>query len=129
MFLRHLLFRGLDVDEAMRLLLVHFSLPGESQQIERIITAFSEEFIRQNAGFLCLNSVYLISYSLMMLQTSAHNKNVTNKMTLQSFLSMTSAIKVNDTTPLQEHYLTKLYFSVTEYPLSVHHSIKRQTDM
>ncbi len=122
-------FKGQDVDEALRLMLVHFSLPGESQQIERIITAFSDEYIAQNPTPLCINSVYLLAYSLMMLQTDAHNKNVANKMDLANFLKMTSAIKVNEKDSLDKAYISKLYHSVTEYPLSVHHSVKRQTEL
>ena len=116
----------LDVDDALRLLLFYFSLPGESQQIDRIITVFSEEYVNQNPDMLCNDSVYLLAYSLMMLQTDAHNKNVVNKMDLKSFLSMTNAIKVRGKDPLQTDYITALYRSVIENPLSVHHSVKNQ---
>lgn len=37
-------FKGLRVDEAIRVLLTKFRLPGESQQIERIIEAFSSGY-------------------------------------------------------------------------------------
>lgn len=37
-------FKGLRVDEAIRILLTKFRLPGEAQQIERIVEAFSSKY-------------------------------------------------------------------------------------
>ena len=64
-----------------------------------------------------------------MLQTNAHNPNVKEKMTLDTFSGMLKFVMVNDTTPLEASYITKLYFSVTEYPLSVHQKAKKQSEM
>jgi len=124
-FVSQIPLSGLEIDDALRLVLFYFSLPGESQQIDRIITIISEEYVNQNPGTLCLDSVYLLAYSLMMLQTDAHNKNVERKMELSAFLNMTKAIKVKNKTPLDQNYLTKLYHSVTANPLSVHHTLKK----
>jgi brefeldin A-inhibited guanine nucleotide-exchange protein len=112
----------------LRLYLGHFSLPGESQQIERIVTAFSEHYCRENPTFLCEDSVYLLTYSLFMLQTDAHNTNVEKKMDLSSFMNMTKHIKVKKTENLQEDYLRRLYQSVTSSPLGVHHTAKKRFD-
>ena len=38
-------FSGLRVDEALRLLLNSFRLPGESALIERIVNVFSEKYM------------------------------------------------------------------------------------
>ena len=37
-------FRGIEVDEGMRLFMQQFRLPGEGQQIDRIIEKFSETY-------------------------------------------------------------------------------------
>lgn len=121
-------FQDLDIDDALRVLLFHFTLPGESQQIDRIIVSFTEEYCRQNPRHLCPNSSYLLAYSLIMLQTDAHNPNVLNKMTIETFGGMVKFIKVHDRDALEQSYITKLFHSVTEYPLSVHHSVKRQAE-
>ena len=119
-------FEDLDIDDALRVLLFHFTLPGESQQIDRIIVSFTEEYCRQNPRRLCPNSSYLLAYSLIMLQTDAHNPNVLNKMTIDTFGGMVKFIKVHDRDSLDKAYITKLYHSVTEYPLSVHLKTKKR---
>ena len=128
-FCKELKFSHLEIDSALRILLYYFSLPGESQQIDRIITIFSEEYCNQNPEKLCGNSVYLLAYSLIMLQTDAHNRNVENKMTLQTFSGMVKHIKVNEKTPLDSEYITQIYQSVTEFPISVHFKQKKKADM
>jgi Sec7-like guanine-nucleotide exchange factor len=47
-FCGQLNLKDLEIDEALRELLYYFSLPGESQQIDRIVTVFSEEYCLQN---------------------------------------------------------------------------------
>lgn len=121
-------FRRLGIDDALRLYLGHFSLPGEAQQIERIVTAFSEQYCKQNPETLCEDSVYLLTYSLIMLQTDAHNSNVANKMDLKTFLGITRHIKANKTESLAENYLVSLFESVTNCPLAVHHKAKKESD-
>jgi Sec7-like guanine-nucleotide exchange factor len=128
-FISEIDFQGLEIDDGLRMLLLHFSLPGEAQQIERIVNGFSEEFLKQNPDRLCIDSIYLLVYSLMMLQTDAHNPNVLKKMTLEGFLGVTKHIKVKNATPLDPEFLSGLYYSVLEYPLSVHFKIKKQSDL
>ena len=38
-------FKNLRIDEAIRILLTKFRLPGESQQIERIVETFSTKYV------------------------------------------------------------------------------------
>lgn len=122
-------FKKLSLDDALRLYLGYFSLPGESQQIERFVAAFSYEWCYQNPGHLCEDSVYLLVYSLIMLQTDAHNYNVETKMDLEEFRKLARNIKVNRRDPLPEEFVDRLYFSVTGNPLAVHHTIKRRAEL
>ena len=121
--------QGLEIDDALRVYLSHFSLPGESQQIERIVSAFSGSYRKHNTTKFCENSVYLLVYSLLMLQTDAHNINVERKMNIEDFLNMAKNIKVNETDNIDPTYLAMLYSSVTENPLSVHFTAKRKAEM
>ena len=122
-------FQNLDIDDAMRVLLYYFSLPGEAQQIDRILTAFSAEYCKQNPRTLCDNSVYLLAYGLMMLQTDAHNPNVQKKMELSDFSKMFKHVKIHDKDPIADSHISKLYHSVTEHPLSVHFKSKKKADL
>jgi Sec7-like guanine-nucleotide exchange factor len=73
--------------------------------------------------------VYLLVYSLLMLQTDAHNINVERKMSVEDFLSMAKHIKINEKDNLDPTYLVMLYSSVTDNPLSVHVKSKRKADL
>eukprot|EP01091_Cochliopodium_minus_P017461 TRINITY_DN6852_c0_g1_i2.p1 TRINITY_DN6852_c0_g1~~TRINITY_DN6852_c0_g1_i2.p1 ORF type:complete len:421 (-),score=81.36 TRINITY_DN6852_c0_g1_i2:114-1376(-) len=91
-FVNHLNFWGLDIDMALRRLLFSFSLPGESQRIDRVVETFSKHFFSQNeqfSEFSCDSSIYTLSFSLIMLNTDLHSKNVKKKMSVNAFLRNT----------------------------------------
>jgi Sec7-like guanine-nucleotide exchange factor len=76
-------FRGMEIDEALRLFLSQFRLPGESQQIDRIIEQFSLIFMGDNpsdfgepTGSGGLDGVYVLAFSLIFLNTLNHNPKV-----------------------------------------------------
>jgi Sec7-like guanine-nucleotide exchange factor len=88
-------FRGLPLDEAMRVMLKKFMLPGESQVVERIIETFGITYFEQNKEdtvFVHSDSVYAFSYLLMMLQSNLHNPQVVDKMTLQQFSKLSKGM-------------------------------------
>ena len=93
-FIGQLDFKGHLVDEGLRILLGHFTIPGESQVVERIIECFSNIYYRQNKEFdkeevfHHSDAVYSFSYLLMMLQTNLHNPQVVEKMTLAQFSNL-----------------------------------------
>lgn len=67
----------MEIDEAMRLFLQQFRLPGEGQQIDRIIEQFSSTYYIDNKSqFNDLDSAYVLAYSLIFLNTLNHNPNV-----------------------------------------------------
>jgi Sec7-like guanine-nucleotide exchange factor len=109
--------------------LCYFSLPGEAQQIDRVVTVFSEEYCLQNPTTLCGNSSYLLAYGLIMLQTDAHNPNVEKKMEFSTFAGMFKYVKVKDTEQIPEEFLTDLYNSVKEFPLAVLLKTKKKSDL
>lgn len=83
------------IDEGIRKLLKHFTIPGESQVVDRIIDTFSKIFYEQNREdniFHHSDAVYSFSYLLMMLQTNLHNPQVIEKMTLQQFANLSKGM-------------------------------------
>ncbi|KAG9234636.1 hypothetical protein BJ875DRAFT_461136 [Amylocarpus encephaloides] len=71
-------FEGKRLDEALREMLETFRLPGESALIERIITVFSERYFEQARpeGVADKDSIYVLTYATIMLNTDQHNPNV-----------------------------------------------------
>ena len=81
-------FRGLNVLEALRELLSHFRLPGESNPIERLMEAFAHKYVTDVPGrYASSDTVFLLAYALIMLQTSLHNPSIRerDRMTLPGF--------------------------------------------
>lgn len=86
-------FTGLSIVDALRNFLQKFRLPGEGQKIDRFMLKFAERFVDQNPGiFSKADTAYVLSYSLIMLNTDLHSSQIKNKMTLQEFLENNSGI-------------------------------------
>ena len=59
-----------------------FRLPGEAQKIDRLMEKFAERYVNCNADtFKSADVAYVLAYSVIMLNTDAHNPGVKNKMT------------------------------------------------
>ena len=72
---------GVDV---CRTFLSGFRLPGEAQKIDRLMEKFAERYISCNAeAFKSADVAYVLAYSVIMLNTDAHNPQVKNKMSKQ----------------------------------------------
>mgnify|MGYP000674523692 FL=1 len=73
-------FQGLKFDEALRSLLFGFRLPGEAQKIDRIMEKFAERYCKCNPkAFTSADTAYVLAYSVVLLNTDAHNPMVKNK--------------------------------------------------
>jgi guanine nucleotide exchange protein RalF len=60
-----------------------FRLPGEADQIDRVIEKFAIAYILQNPRFNDTgDQIYLLAYSLIMLNTLNHNPRVNAKLKL-----------------------------------------------
>ncbi|KAA8515946.1 hypothetical protein F0562_019125 [Nyssa sinensis] len=74
-------FQGKEFDEAIRALLQGFRLPGEAQKIDRIMEKFAERYCKCNPkAFTSADTAYVLAYSVILLNTDAHNPTVKNKM-------------------------------------------------
>ncbi len=79
---------GKGLDEGIRAMVLKMRLPGEAQQIDRLIEKFAEEYYRQNPGrFSHVDTVYVLSFSIIMLNTDLHNPFVTRKMSASAFIN------------------------------------------
>lgn len=90
--IRSLKLVGLEIDQGLRQLVALFRFPGESQKIERIVERYSQWFCSCNPSYIkrfnSIDTIFLISFAIMMLNTDLHNPNIKpcNKMTLEGFL-------------------------------------------
>ena len=71
-------FQGVGLVSALREFLESFKLPGESQKIERITEAFAQAYFAQQTGgvFLTWDSVHILTFSVIMLNTDLHSPQV-----------------------------------------------------
>ncbi|KAB2595512.1 brefeldin A-inhibited guanine nucleotide-exchange protein 2 [Pyrus ussuriensis x Pyrus communis] len=101
-------FQGLEFDEAIRAFLQGFRLPGEAQKIDRIMEKFAERYCKCNPkAFTSADTAYVLAYSVIMLNTDAHNPMVKNKMSADDFIRNNRGI--DDGKDLPEEYLRSLF--------------------
>ncbi|KAL5698166.1 Nucleolar GTP-binding protein 2 [Ranunculus cassubicifolius] len=112
-------FSGMILDNALRTFLETFRLPGESQKIQRILEAFSDRFYDQQSSelFVSKDAVFILCYSLIMLNTDQHNPQVKRKMTEEEFIRNNRAI--NGGKDLPREYLTELFQSIANNAITV----------
>jgi|JI61114C2RNA_FD_contig_41_4874001_length_2044_multi_2_in_0_out_0_2 brefeldin A-inhibited guanine nucleotide-exchange protein len=117
-------FPDMEVDSGLRHLLDHFTLPGESQQVDRIIDSFSHIFYRDNqkSVFAEAGAIYSLSFLLMMLQTNLHNPQVHEKMKLADVTKLAKGM--NKGADFPQEYLISLYNSVQKSQLGFHEKQK-----
>ncbi|KAL9184358.1 hypothetical protein ACHAXT_002444 [Thalassiosira profunda] len=113
-------FSGLMFDDAIRLFLSGFRLPGEAQKIDRIMEKFAERFTRQNEDvFPSPDTAFILGFSVIMLNTDLHNPSIKpeRRMTIESFLRNNKGIA--DGGDLPEEVLTGIFNRIKEKPFSL----------
>ncbi|KAL7139776.1 hypothetical protein ABFS83_09G075300 [Erythranthe nasuta] len=112
-------FSGMVLDTGLRTYLETFRLPGESQKIQRILEAFSERFYDQQSSeiFVSKDSVMILCYSIIMLNTDQHNPQVKKKMTEEDFIRNNRSI--NGGSDLPREYLSELFHSISGNAISL----------
>ncbi|KAJ3219454.1 guanine nucleotide exchange protein for ADP-robosylation factor [Clydaea vesicula] len=72
---------------ALRTFLQSFRLPGEAQKIDRFMLKFAERYVKGNPdSFNSADTAYVLSYSVIMLNTDLYNPQVKKRMTKAEFL-------------------------------------------
>ncbi|KAG6584907.1 arf guanine-nucleotide exchange factor gnom-like [Phytophthora cinnamomi] len=120
-FVRSFNFEGESIVTALRMFLASFRLPGEAQQIDRILNTFSLQVYEQCRERFLMASVdvaYLLSFSLIMLNTDLHNPNIRadKKMKLVDFIrnNKNYGQEVSKGLDLPEDFLTELYDTIAK---------------
>lgn len=82
-------FFSKDIVEALRIYLYRFLLPGEAQKIDRIMETFAQRYYECNPDVFADSEVcFILSFAIVMLNTSLHNKNarIGGPFTFEKFL-------------------------------------------
>lgn len=96
----------------------HFMIPNQSSHIDRILELFSDRWFeanQQDAGacpFANSDAVYVLCYSIIMLNTDAHNPIIREKMSMRNFCAANRGI--NDGEDLPQEYLETVWKLVTD---------------
>ncbi|KAK9286659.1 hypothetical protein L1049_015059 [Liquidambar formosana] len=106
-------FEAMNFGEAIRFFLRGFRLPGEAQKIDRIMEKFAERYCKCNPNsFTSADTAYVLAYSVILLNTDAHNSMVKDKMTKADFIRNNRGI--DDGKDLPEEYLGTLYEQIVK---------------
>jgi brefeldin A-inhibited guanine nucleotide-exchange protein len=121
-------FRDLPFVEALRVFLQSFRLPGEAQKIDRFMLKFAERYmagnsktpfasagehlevlgtIKINREFFLTECAYLLAYSVILLNTDAHNPQIKRRMTKSDFIKNTRGINNGENLP--EPFLSPIF--------------------
>lgn len=96
-------FKDLSLEMAFRRLCEKLYLRAETQQIDRILAAFSSRYIEENPDsiFQTKDIVHAVTYAMLLLNTDLHVADVMNRMSRSDFIFNTmSAIHAqNSATP------------------------------
>ncbi|XP_030581076.1 Golgi-specific brefeldin A-resistance guanine nucleotide exchange factor 1 isoform X2 [Archocentrus centrarchus] len=88
-FVNTFAFQGLRIDEALRLYLEAFRLPGEAPVIQRLLETFTDNWHKVNGSpFMSNDAGFSLAYAVIMLNTDQHNHNVRKQnipMTVEQF--------------------------------------------
>ncbi|KAE9969539.1 hypothetical protein EG328_006820 [Venturia inaequalis] len=99
--------------DALRRFLQSFRLPGEAQKIDRFMLKFAERYTLGNPkAFANADTAYVLSYSVVMLNTDQHSANVKSRMTPEDFIKNNRGI--NDNADLPDEYLKGIYEEIAK---------------
>eukprot|EP00891_Asterochloris_glomerata_P002829 jgi/Astpho2/2829/e_gw1.00050.8.1_t len=113
-------FSGQSLDESIRKFLEGFRLPGEAWMIDRLMEKFAAHYVSCNPdAFKSADVAYVLAYSVIMLNTDAHNPQVKVKMSKQEFVRNNRGI--NDGGDLPEDYMSALYDRIQTNEIKMKH--------
>jgi len=118
-------FSGLSVADAVRHMLRKFKPRGENAIIDRMITAFSFAYSRDNpATFRNPDTPYQLAFALLMVNTSAHNSSAVGRApefvrNCKSFKKVILKELCRDEGNLDEPMLKDMYDSIVQRPIEL----------
>ncbi|KAF5098180.1 hypothetical protein D0Z00_002128 [Geotrichum galactomycetum] len=115
LFIEDFDFSHKTFDEAMRELFASFRLPGESQQIERIMEKFAEHYVsvEENTKDVAdKDAAFILGYAVIMLNVDLHNPKVKKQMTIDEFKR--NLRKTNNGQDFDAQYLENIYYTIKQ---------------
>lgn len=113
-FVKSFNFEDMRIDEALRLYLETFRLPGEAPVISYIMEHFAEHWHRSNGEpFFNVDAAFTLAYAVIMLNVDQHNHNVKKQsipMNMDQFKNNVS--KVNGGRDFDEDMLEEIYHAI-----------------
>lgn len=111
-------FTDLILVQALRQFLWSFRLPGEAQKIDRMMESFAQRYCQLNPDiFTNPDTCYVLSFAIIMLNTSLHNPSVKDKPSVEQFITMNRGI--NDGENLPRELLVSLFDSIKTEPFKI----------
>jgi len=111
-------FTDLILVQALRQFLWSFRLPGEAQKIDRMMETFAQRYCQLNPDiFTNPDTCYVLSFAIIMLNTSLHNPSVKDKPSVEQFVTMNRGI--NDGENLPRELLVSLFDSIKTEPFKI----------
>ena len=104
--------------DAIRKSLNMLPLPDncQSSKSERYISMLSKKyFLKNKNNFVNSDAVYMLIYTIFMLNTDIHSNKIKTKMTLDQFISMNSKINIGQ--DFSHDFFAKIYENVQTYNL------------
>lgn len=110
---------GLGFVEALRAFMESFVIPGEAQMISRIMEEFARRYYAQNpeGPIADQDAAFVLAFSIIMLNTDAHNPGVKSKMTLDQFIRNNRGINKGADFPAE--YLGSIYAAIREQEIRI----------
>lgn len=111
-------FTQLLLVQALRQFLWSFRLPGEAMQIDRVMDAFAAHYCAQNPNiFEERDTCFILSFSIIMLNTALHNPNAKMKITAEQFIKQNKGI--NSGRDLASDMLEAIFRNIKEEPFKI----------
>jgi len=111
-------FSHLLLVQALRQFLWSFRLPGEAMQIDRVMDAFAAQYCEQNPNiFDERDTCFILSFSIIMLNTALHNPNAKIKISAEQFVKQNKGI--NSGKDLPSDMLEAIYRNIKEEPFKI----------
>ncbi|EQC41253.1 hypothetical protein SDRG_01228 [Saprolegnia diclina VS20] len=121
-YARAISFTGMTLVEALRHYLTNggFKLPGEAQKIARMVEAFAQCYYddTHGASFGSSDTIMILAYSIIMLNTDLHNPQVKkNKMSKDQFVKNNRGIDNGNDVP--KALLEDIYDDIQSTPIQL----------
>ena len=118
----HLCIGNSTIDQALRVFLGSFKLPGEAQCIDRLMEAFASRLftvLGPGKPFKTKDSAFILAFSTILLNTDLHNPTMQEKKRMKKAEFIRNNRGINDNEDLPVEYLENLYDNIKERQIQV----------